>query len=76
MPPLQNSTIVTPTIILAILKLIYYFHGQKLISSNTVLRVVLQYALEQSFLLGRKAQSLPEFKSKISLCLLQQHSHL
>ena len=35
-PPLQNSMIVTTTIILAILKLIYYFQGKKLISSNTI----------------------------------------
>ena len=39
---LLTQVIVTPTIIFAILKLIYYFQGQKLISSNAVLSVVLQ----------------------------------
>ena len=40
--PLQNSTIVASTIILGILKLIYHFQGQKGISSNVVLSIVVQ----------------------------------
>ena len=55
-PPLQNSTIVNPTTILVVLTLIYYFQGQKLISSNAVLNVVLQCS-ETIFLTRKKKHS-------------------
>ena len=63
-PPFKNSMIVTPTIILAILKLTYHFHSQKLISLNTVLSVVLQCSGTVFLTTKKQHNDFPNLKTK------------